>query len=394
MNPVQALRNLDPGRAIRMAVGAWFLFALILGIVVAVQPDKHTVTPEYRQASEKWWAGTQSLYTTDQGGYLYLPQAAILYTPYQLLPKRVGEPLWRLTGLGLLALGLWRVSKLLDPSQKERLFLAATLLVIPSALSSARNGQVNLPLAGLFLLFVADLASFRWNSATLWLLLGVLLKPIALAPALLAAACFAPLRLRLIGGFVICLAAAYLHPSSSFVTAEYHHFLQKFILAGSPLVKDNFSDFFGMLWHWGIHPAPMIISGCRALAAGLTLLFALLAMRSFSGNQLLQAFAVMLLAVLYLMLFNPRTEENSYVMLAGFTALLAARDFVSGMTQRGKWLAIFSLLLAVENYGFIYHLTRIWFKPLISSLFLVILVREKFSLVQSPSDNNHDLHHP
>jgi len=394
LNPVQALRNLDPGRAIRMAVGAWFLFALILGIVVAVQPDKHTVTPEYRQASEKWWAGTQSLYTTDQGGYLYLPQAAILYTPYQLLPKRVGEPLWRLTGLGLLALGLWRVSKLLDPSQKERLFLAATLLVIPSALSSARNGQVNLPLAGLFLLFVADLASFRWNSATLWLLLGVLLKPIALAPALLAAACFAPLRLRLIGGFVICLAAAYLHPSSSFVTAEYHHFFQKFILAGSPLVKDNFSDFFGMLWHWGIHPAPMIISGCRALAAGLTLLFALLAMRSFSGNQLLQAFAVMLLAVLYLMLFNPRTEENSYVMLAGFTALLAARDFVSGMTQRGKWLAIFSLLLAVENYGFIYHLTKIWFKPLISSLFLVILVREKFSLVQSPSDNNHDLHHP
>ena len=394
MNPVQALRNLDPGRAIRMAVGAWFLFALIVGIVVAVQPDKHTVTPEYRQASEKWWAGTQSLYTTDQGGYLYLPQAAILYTPYQLLPKRVGEPLWRLTGLGLLALGLWRVSKLLDPSQKERLFLAATLLVIPSALSSARNGQVNLPLAGLFLLFVADLASFRWNSATLWLLLGVLLKPIALAPALLAAACFAPLRLRLIGGFVICLAAAYLHPSSSFVTAEYHHFFQKFILAGSPLVKDNFSDFFGMLWHWGIHPAPMIISGCRALAAGLTLLFALLAMRRFSGNQLLQAFAVMLLAVLYLMLFNPRTEENSYVMLAGFTALLAARDFVSGMTQRGKWLAIFSLLLAVENYGFIYHLTKIWFKPLISSLFLVILVREKFSLVQSPSDNNHDLHHP
>ena len=394
MNPVQALRNLDPGRAIRMAVGAWFLFALIVGIVVAVQPDKHTVTPEYRQASEKWWAGTQSLYTTDQGGYLYLPQAAILYTPYQLLPKRVGEPLWRLTGLGLLALGLWRVSKLLDPSQKERLFLAATLLVIPSALSSARNGQVNLPLAGLFLLFVADLASFRWNSATLWLLLGVLLKPIALAPALLAAACFAPLRLRLIGGFVICLAAAYLHPSSSFVTAEYHHFFQKFILAGSPLVKDNFSDFFGMLWHWGIHPAPMIISGCRALAAGLTLLFALLAMRSFSGNQLLQAFAVMLLAVLYLMLFNPRTEENSYVMLSGFTALLAARDFVSGLTQRGKWLAIFSLLLAVDSYGFIYHLTRIWFKPLISSLFLVILVREKFSLVQSPSDNNHDLHHP
>lgn len=388
MNPVQALRNLDPGRALRMAVGAWLLFALIVGIVVAVQPDKHTVTPEYRHASEKWWSGSESLYNSDQGGYLYLPQAAILYTPYQLLPKRLGEPLWRWTGLALLALGLWRVSGLLDPSQKERLFLAATLLVIPSALSSARNGQVNLPLAGLFLLVVADLATFRWNSATLWLLLGVLLKPIALAPALLAAVCFPPLRLRLIGGFAVTLAAAYLHPSSSFVTAEYHHFLQKFLLAGSPIVKDNFSDFFGMLWHWGIHPTPMIISFCRAMAAGLTLIFTLLAMRRFSENQILQAFAMMLLAALYLMLFNPRTEENSYVMLAGFTALLAARDFVTGRTRRGQWLAFFSLLLAVENYGFIYHLTKIWFKPLISLGFLMALIVGKFSLLQPMSQDN------
>ncbi len=382
MNFPQALRELTPRRALEGALGLWLLFGLIVGIVVAVQPDKHTVTPEYRQASEKWWGGSESLYTTDQGGYLYLPQAAILYTPYQLLPKRMGEPLWRLTGLALLALGLWRVSGLLNPAQRERLFLTATLLVIPSAFSSARNGQVNLPLAGLFLLACADLARARWNSATLWLLLGILLKPIALAPALLAAACFSPLRLRLIAGFALCLAAAYLHPSSSFVTGEYHHFLQKFILAGSPLVKDNFSDFFGMLWHWGIHPAPMIISACRALASVLTLLFTLLAMRRFSGNQLLQAFAVMLLAALYLMLFNPRTEENSYVMLAGFTALMAACDFVNGRSQRGKWLALFSLLLAVENYGFVYHLTKIWFKPLISALFLVVLVGKNFSLLE------------
>jgi alpha-1,2-mannosyltransferase len=381
---IETLRNLDPRGAFKGAVGAWLLFGLIVGIVVAVQPDKHTVTPEYRQASEKWWKADpqKSLYNDDQGGYLYLPQAAILYTPYQLLPKRVGEPLWRLTGLALLAFGLWRIARLLDPEQKERLFLVATLLIIPSALSSARNGQVNLPLAGLMLLAVAEMALSRWNYATLWLLLSILLKPIALAPALLAAACFAPLRVRLLGGFLLCLAGAYLHPSGSFVTAEYHHFWAKLTLAGQPSIGERFSDFFGMLWHWGLHPAPMIISGCRALAALATFFFALLAMRCFRGSQVLQAFAVMLLAALYLMLFNPRTEENSFVMLAGFTALLAARDFLTGEMQRAKWLALFCLLLAVENYGFIYPLTKIWFKPLITALFLLLLLVGNFSLLE------------
>lgn len=382
---IETLRKLASRRAMRLAAGAWLLFGLIVSIVVAVQPDKHTVTPEYRHASEKWWQAdpSDSLYNDDQGGYLYLPQAAILYTPYQLLPKRLGEPLWRLTGLALLAFGLWRVAGVLDPKQQERLFLAATLLVIPSALSSARNGQVNLPLAGLLLLSVADLARARWNSVTLWLLLSILLKPIALAPALLAAACFAPLRLRLLGGLALALAAAYLHPSSSFVTGEYHHFWTKLTLAGQPAIGERFSDFFGMLWHWGLHPAPLIISACRALAAVATFCFALLAMRRFRGNLTLQALAVMLLAALYLMLFNPRTEENSFVMLAGFTALLAARDFLAFDLRRGTWLTLFCLLLAVENYGFIYPLTKIWFKPLITTGFLLTLVLGKFSLLQT-----------
>ena len=121
-----------------MAVALWVLFALIVGIIVAARPDKRTVTPEYRQASEKWWAGKESPYDMSQGGYLYLPQEAILYTPYQVLPKRVGEPLWRWTGLALLAVGLWRTAGLMSPTQRNRIFLAATILVIPAAPATVR----------------------------------------------------------------------------------------------------------------------------------------------------------------------------------------------------------------------------------------------------------------
>lgn len=367
---------------LKLGVGLWVLYGLIVGTLVAIQPDKRTVTTEYRQASEKWWVASESLYDLRiaGAGYLYLPQAAILYTPYQVLPKRVGEPLWRLTCLALLAAGLWRVAGLMDPERQSSVFLGATLMVIPAALSSARNGQVNLPLAGLLLLSVADLSKCRWNLATLWLLLSIMLKPIALAPALLAAACYAPLRLRLIGGFLLCLAAAFIHPSTEYVVREYHRFWMNCLLAGQP--GNPYSEFFGMLWMAHLHPHQPVITALRALAAGATLFLSLQVMKRFRGQPSLQAFGVMFLAALFLMLFKPRTEENSYVILAGFTALLAARDLVLKETRRGIWLAVFCLFLAVENFGPIYQLTRIWFKPLLTVGLVTVLLSGRFKLLQ------------
>jgi len=366
------------------------LFGLLVGLIVAFHPDKHTVTAEYRQASEKWWGAKESPYDLTQVGYLYLPQEAILYTPCRLLPKPVGEPLWRWAGLALLAFGLWRAAGTLSTGNRERLFLGATLLVIPSALSSARNGQVNLHLAGLLLLAVADLARARWNSTTLWLLLSVMLKPIALAPALLAAACYPALRLRLAGGFLLCLTAAWIHPDPAYVTLQYRIFWEKLLLAGQPLIKDNFSDFFGMLWHWNLHPPAAIISGLRILAGIAAFLCSLAVMRRFRGDPARQAFGVMLLAALFLMLFNPRTEENSYVMLAGFTALLAAGDILIGRARRGTALALFCLFLAVENMGPVYNVTRIWFKPLVTALFAWLLIRGNYSLLESGTGDRRD----
>jgi hypothetical protein len=282
------------------------------------------------------------------------------------------------------------VVALIAPGQQARLFLGATLLVIPAALSSARNGQVNLPLAGLMLLSVSSLATRRWNMATLWLLLAVMLKPIALAPALLAAACYAPLRLRLAAGLLLCLGAAYLHPDAAYVTGEYRHFWAKLVLAGQPANQD-FSDFFGMLWHWGIHPAPMLISGLRALGAVMALLLSLRVMRQLREQPALQAFGVMLLAAIYLMLFNPRTEENSYVMLAGFIALLAARNVLAGAPRSASLLCLFCLALAAEVFGYpIFPLTKIWFKPFITSLFVLLLIARYFSILRAPNPANED----
>jgi hypothetical protein len=102
----------------------------------------------------------------------------------------------------------------------------------------------------------------------------------------------------------------------------------------------------------------------------------------------------MLLAALYLMLFNPRTEENSYVILAGFTALMAGRaileDCLEDAGRPALLLTLLTLALAAECYGYpIFPLTRIWFKPLATLVFFFFLVSGNFSLLKFPQRGIH-----
>jgi hypothetical protein len=72
----------------------------------------------------------------------------------------------------------------------------------------------------------------------------------------------------------------------------------------------------------------------------------------------------------YLMLFNPRTETNSYVILAPAIAVLAAR-LVAVESSRVGWM-LAALALALGNSGMgnpIWPLTKIW-PPVMALAFL------------------------
>jgi hypothetical protein len=94
------------------------------------------------------------------------------------------------------------------------------------------------------------------------------------------------------------------------------------------------------------------------------------------------------------MLFNPRTEENSYVILAGFTALMAGRailgNYLEDAGRAALLLTLFTLALAVECYGYpIFPLTKIWFKPLATLVFFFFLAVGNFSLLKFPQRGIH-----
>ncbi len=345
----------------------WVVFALVLAGIVAAQPDRRTVTPEYRGAAEKWWASEPGIYR-GKSGFLYLPQAAVLYTPFAALPKRVGEPLWRVAVLSLLAAAIAGICKRLSPEKSGSLFFLATLLVIPASLSCARNGQNNLPLAAIYLLTATALAEKRWNLSAFFLVLSLALKPISLVPILLVAATFPATILPLGIGMVLLFASAFLHPSPAYVFEQYKEFGESLLRSGRP-AKHDFCDFAGMFRTFGILLPPAFQILLRAAFAGFALWLARRTLTIKNGWD--PAYSILLLAVTYLMLFNPRTESNSYVMLAAFASPIAAyAALVAKNKKLALWTVLLCLALASDNAGWpIFPLTNLWFKALVTSAF-------------------------
>ncbi|CAN5615495.1 hypothetical protein BH09VER1_BH09VER1_22150 [soil metagenome] len=368
-------KDLSPVSIFKVALGFWIAFALIVAIVVAVKPSSHTATLEYQKASANWWKG-KDIYR-NKNGYLYLPQEAILYTPYELLPDRVGEPLWRVTILALLGWSLWQTAGVLASARREQTFLLASLIALPSCLSSAQNGQVNMPLAALYLLTAVALARKRWNLTALILIVALALKPISIVPILLVGALYAKTRLPLLVGFVLLYASAFLHPSPAYVQGQYELFVTTLLKAGKP-TGNTWCDYAGIFrttcdaLPQGVNDfltpyAPIIAKVntlIRAVAALLT--FGLCWWVTRSRDAVRAAFTVLLLAVIYLMLFNPRTEANSYVMMGAFTGLWAGYELTVGRRPRiALWLIAFALVLGVECYGWpIFPYTDHWAKAL------------------------------
>ncbi len=358
----------------RLALFVWAVYAVIIAGIVAVQPDRRTVTPEYREACEEWWGG-QDIYEVRMHGYLYLPHAAILYTPFALLPVRVGEPLWRLVSLGLLAWSIWRLAKRFGGGRTGLWFLIATVAALPASFSSARNGQMNLAMAALLAMAAMDLGIRAWNRASLLLLLSLALKPLGVVPCLLAGGCYIrPMVWRLGLGAVLLGAAIFLHWKPGFVAGQYELFVQTMQIAGKPK-QPLFCDVQGMLLFFGTPLPDPVMTGVRVLAALGTLVVAWLALPRYDAPR--GAFVCMLLASWYLLLFNPRTETNSYVLLAPFAGILvaaAAQD--PKFPLRFLGLAAFALILSCENWGPLHKLTNLWLKAAAGLVFGGYLIRD------------------
>jgi hypothetical protein len=367
--------SLTQPRDVRNAWIAWALLIVGVCALVTASGNRRTVTPAYRGAAQSWFAG-EDLYDDTGRGFLYLPQSAILFSPLAYLPFPVAEVLWRVINIGVFVWGVRRLAGLVERDLGVSAFPLISIFAGPLALACCRNGQMTLAMAGLMMLAVAMCAERRWNAAAIALGAALALKPLAIVLWLLAAAIHRPLRGRLAVAGVLVALLPFATQWPNYVWRQYADCLGMLGSAAQLGANQQWAQFFGMLGCFGVDAPPMLQTLTRLAAAGATLALCLLARK-----RLPQATAdayLYVLAATYLMLFNPRTENNTYAMLGPALGVLAAPII---LVERRKWAALLLGFIAFGTLGS-YEIGKlltpgsvVWLAPAMTVCFVGLIVQ-------------------
>ncbi len=331
------------------AWGAWIVLAGVLAARVGFFPAEDSVALCYRGACDAWWHGRE-MYVDLLLGFIYMPQAALLYTPFYVLPQPIGEPLYRVAIVALLAWSVWRLTRLTSGRPWNEHFFTVSIVALGMAAGAAYNGQYNVPLAATLILATCALIERRWWPAALWLALSIMLKPIAVAPVLLAIALYPALWWRTPILAAVCFAAPFLCSirDPAYAWGEYRTFWDTVVRATLPHDR-RFAEFSTVLYWFGLDLDNAKCTVCRAVAAVVTLALGFVALRrhgQFRGGILLWG-----LGVSYLMIFNPRTEGVTYSIVAPafglFGALELTADRAPAWRRAVGWALVASGILMI-----------------------------------------------
>ena len=335
------------------AISIWLVALVVISVMVATRPLKRTVTPTYHQASRDW-AERKTLYEGTSGMH-YLPPFVALYAPFEWMPLPVSEVVWRVLGTAMIAGGLWGICR--HCSQRRELlhrdFFFVSLLSLPLCLPAIRNGQANATMAGLFLLATVGLMERRswWTAVCLGLAVAV--KPLGLAAVGLAVAVSPALILHCIAATTGVLLLPYATAPAAYVTSQYQAAWLN--LRECAVISENrFADLNGIIRAFGVELNGNAGLAVRALAGlAMFLLCVTWVRRQSEPERSLSWFGF---SALYLMIFNPMTEANSYVILAPGFALAAVLAWNRGFHRTGFFWAA-----AVLSMGLLPNLVRPWF---------------------------------
>ncbi len=341
--------------------------------MVAINPYDRTVTDLYHDASHNWFQ-QKPLYA-GPSGMNYFPQFAPSFVLFHWLPVPIGDIGWRWLSGFVLVFGIWRLAQTQFSSNSGAVLPWILLLTLPLSLSALRYGQANALFSGLLVNVVASIAQRRWTGATLWMMLAVIVKPLGLVILLLAPFVYAPLRWRVLEAALILILSPFLITDIDYVMSQYFASFAN-LQSSSVVIEHRFADFQGIIRTFGGELPSLLALVIRAVAAFVALGLWLVVGRRF--DEPLRAIWLLALTTIYLMLFNPMTESNSYVILApalsiwGLTLLATARSRKLGWCLVGSALSI-GLLKEPLRPIFGNNFALIW-NPIMALVFFGVLL--------------------
>lgn len=299
--------------ALPLTVLLWLVPMIVIAAALFRDPLARSLDPLYRDAVDFWFAG-EDVYR-GSGGFNYLPPAILMYLPFSELPQPYGQILWRLIAASLLGSGLWMLMGLQERPRRERGMLLLSCISLPLMLGALQTGQANALLAGALLHAAVGLQRRQmWRTAA-WLTFGVALKPILIAPIGLAVFMTPALLLPLLVLGSAWMALPFVGMNAETVLLQYRLSLANITDSCAHVTEDRFADINGLLRGFGTfleQPASTVV---RALAGALCAV-SVLAVRRRHGIGPASVRYWLVMSTGYLMLCNPMSEANSYVMFA------------------------------------------------------------------------------
>lgn len=355
---------------------------IVVSDILLNKPER-SVTKSYRAAAENWIAG-KPLYNMGGSDFIYMPQAALAFAPWGLLPKPVGEVLWRGAIMAVLAAGVFRFTRMLCTD--DRWFLINTIASATTAAGCVRNGQSTLMIAGLMLLATVDIAQKRWTRATVMLCLAFAFKPVAIVLVLLAAAIYPQMLWRIAIGMAVVGVAPFLTQRPDYVISQFVAFRVNSEVAFSKGETGHWSQLFGMLKVAGMDLPSSVQQAIRLTFAVATLAVCWLASRRLSPVR--DAFYLYALSTSYLMLFNSRTEGSTYAMMGPVYGVLLAEAWLQRGSRAGTIGYILVIVATVFNFDLALLVVRrpneIWLCPFLCVIVTIdVLARLRSELRQS-----------
>jgi len=296
----------------------------------------------------------------------YLPHFAILFSPFQLVPRFAGELLWRWFSVGCLIYAWWKLTCLTDRNRKESIFFWSSLIAMAACGDAFRSGQANVMFAAMVLLTFCYLIERRWWPAAVAVFLGVAIKPLGVA---LAALIFVGYG-QMIRPLSVCFACFAVFP---FLFAPTGYALEQFQAAWTNLIncslvtQHRFADINGILRSLDWELSGTTNQVIRVVAGAATAVVWVLLARL--PGRVPREFILLALSSAYLMLFNPMTEVNSYIIMAPGYAIMGMY-LVGRPDSRRYGIALLSGVLSI---GILPELTRrmishvgLWWDPLVT----------------------------
>jgi len=166
-----ALISLVSRNRVETAVlGCWVLTLVVICLHAGINPGRHSVFTNYRDAGGRWIRGEYLYLYPYSKQFLYSPLAAALFAPFALLPQALGGILWRLISAIALILGVRMSARMAWPGAGGIRWTAWGLAaLLPLSLSDLNNGQAGVLVTAFFAIW--DRLLRKWPVANY---LGVL----------------------------------------------------------------------------------------------------------------------------------------------------------------------------------------------------------------------------